>query len=62
MKSIGKSLQVAALIILPLAMFLQLGGALTREFGVSDMVKMLICGIAIFYVGRLVEGYATKSG
>ena len=61
MKFIGKLLQVAALIILPLSMFLQLGGALTREFGVSDMVKMLICGIALFYVGRLLEGYATKS-
>jgi len=48
--------------MLPLAMFLQLGGALTRDFGVSDMVKMLICGIAIFYVGRLLEGYGAKSG
>ena len=60
MRTVGKTLQIVALIILPLSMFLQLNGGLTRVFGVSDMVKMLICGILLFFIGRLVEGYASR--
>lgn len=60
MKSFGKLLQVMALILLPLSMFMEMTGGLGRRFGVSDMVVMLVFGIAAFCVGRFVEGYARE--
>ena len=58
MRQIGKLMQMAGLVILPLAMFMELGGNLGREFHVSQMVFMMVFGAGIFYLGRLVEGYA----
>lgn len=58
MRAFGKLLQVMALILLPLSMFMEMSGGLGRRFGVSDMVVMLVFGIAAFCVGRFVEGYA----
>ena len=60
MKALGKLLQFGGLVLLPLSMFMELNGGLGRPFGVSDMVIMLIFGIAAFYAGRIVEGYATS--
>ena len=40
-------------------MVLQLGDRLGRSFGVSDMVLMLIFGVAAFGIGRIVELYAS---
>lgn len=60
MKSLGRFLQLAGLILLPLSMFMELTDGLGRAFGVSDMVIMLVFGFAVFYVGRIVEGYATN--
>ena len=59
MKSFGKSLQVLGLMILPAAMMLELSGALGRR-GVSEMVIMLVFGLAAFCAGRVVEGYASN--
>ena len=59
MNSTGRMLQLAGLILLPLAMLLELSGSLGRSFGVSQMVIMLVFGVAVFSLGRLVEGYSS---
>ncbi|NIL97370.1 MAG: hypothetical protein GTO53_13670 [Planctomycetales bacterium] len=57
MRTIGRGLQLFALVLLPLAIAMQLFGALGR-IGVDQMLIMLVCGIAAFLLGRLLEGYA----
>jgi len=59
MRAFGKLLQVGGLVVLPLAMLMELTDALGRPTGVSDMVIMLVFGCATFYVGRIIEGYAS---
>jgi|TARA_B100000809_G_scaffold163580_1_gene160900 hypothetical protein len=58
MRSLGRFLQILGLIILPLAMVLELTGALGRESGLADLLVTMVFGFAIFYTGRFVEGYA----
>ncbi|MBW3598029.1 MAG: hypothetical protein KY475_12220 [Planctomycetes bacterium] len=59
MKVLGKTLQLVGLVLLPVAMTLELTGALgRRESGVADMLLMLVFGAAAFALGRFVEGYA----
>ena len=58
MKSLGRALQFFALVLLPLAMLMELSGALGRSAGVADMLKLLGFGIACFGIGRIIEGYA----
>ena len=58
MRSFGRSLQFLGLTLLPFAMLMELTDGLGRSFGVSDMVIMLVFGVAAFSVGRIVEGYA----
>lgn len=58
MRKIGRTLQILALLMLPLSMVMELDGGLGRSFGVSDMVVMLLFGVAAFSVGRVMEGYA----
>ena len=60
MKAFGRLLQLGGLVLLPLSMFMEVTGGLGRAFGVSDMVFMLVFGFSAFYVGRIVEGYATN--
>ncbi len=60
MKPFGRLLQITGLALLPLSMFLELSGGLGRSFHVSQMVLMLVFGVAAFYAGRLVEGYASR--
>jgi hypothetical protein len=50
-------LQFAALALLPLAMFMELSGTL-GEHGLSEMLKFMVFGIALFYTGRLLQGYS----
>ena len=57
MRFLGRSMQMLGLIILPLAVLMQLAEQLIR-FYVSQMVIMLVFGAALFYLGRLIEGYA----
>jgi len=56
----GKFLQVLGLALLPLSIILDLlgGSDPLRPFGVSQMVLMLGFGMAIFYIGRILEGYS----
>jgi hypothetical protein len=61
MRTLGKILQIVGLILLPLACFAQITDGLARHFGVSDMVLWSAFGVAAFFVGRYVEGYASTS-
>ncbi len=56
MKAIGQFLQFLGLVILPVAMVMELSGMLGRK-GVSEMVILLVFGVAAFGLGRLMEGY-----
>ena len=58
MKQLGKLLQLAGLIVLPLSIVMQLGGQLVR-IGLDQMIFMMVAGVAAFYLGRLIEGYAS---
>lgn len=58
MRQVGRALQLVGLVALPLAMMLELSGSLGRSFGVSQMVIMLVFGAAVFYCGRILEGYS----
>jgi hypothetical protein len=60
MRSLGRGLQVFALVLLPLSMLMQVSNVLGRQLHVSEMVIMLTCGIAAFILGRLIEGYASR--
>jgi hypothetical protein len=61
LRSFGKSLQFAALVILPVAMAIQLTRemrATTEVTNLSVMLVFLVFGAALFGVGRIIEGYA----
>ncbi len=62
MNSLGRFLQLFALSALPLAMLLELTGALGRSFGLSEMLIMLVFGVSAFWFGRLLQGYSPKRG
>ena len=61
MKVLGKALQLVGLVLMPVAMTLELTGALGRDSGIADMLLMLAFGAAAFTLGRFVEGYAAGS-
>jgi hypothetical protein len=59
-RSLGKAMQVTGLVILPIAVLMQLTGGVrapTGSFSVSAMLILMVAGVALFLVGRLVEGY-----
>jgi hypothetical protein len=61
MHTFGKLLQVAGLVILPVAMVMQLTGGIRAPTGgvtVSAMLLLMVLGAALFLLGRLLEGYA----
>lgn len=60
LRQVGRLLQLAALIILPISMLLQLTNGLGRQLYVSEMVIILVFGAAAFSVGRIIEGYAVR--
>ena len=62
MNSLGRFLQLFALFVLPIAMLLELSGALGRSFGLNEMLIMLVFGVIAFCLGRLLEGYARTKG
>ncbi|MGE0758672.1 MAG: hypothetical protein AB7O38_16720 [Pirellulaceae bacterium] len=57
MRWLGRLLQIAGLIILPLAMALELVKDWGLPFGLKDMLLMLVFGATLFYTGRLLEGH-----
>jgi hypothetical protein len=62
MRTFGKLLQVIGLVILPVAMMMQVTSGSRAStgagFSVSTMLVMMVLGVAVFSVGRLLEGYA----
>jgi hypothetical protein len=59
MQTFGKLLQVAGLVILPVAMAMQVTGGIRAPTGsvtVSAMLLMMVFGVALFLIGRLLEG------
>lgn len=54
MKPLGRGLQWVALVLLPLAMILQIDERIT----LGQMLTLWIAGISLFWIGRIVEGYA----
>ncbi len=58
MKSIGRFLQVVALVALPISMMLQIFGFMGRTIGLNQMLIMLVFGIIAFLLGRMLEGYS----
>ena len=53
-------LQGIALVTLPIAMVLEISGAMGRAFGLSQMLIALIFGIIAFLLVRMLEGYASR--
>lgn len=53
MRSIGRSLQLSGLVILPLASFLQLDNAIS----VGQMMTMLGAGVCVFGIGWILTTY-----
>jgi hypothetical protein len=39
-------------------MLMQMSNLLGRQIGLDQMLIMLVTGVAAFYLGRLIEGYA----
>jgi hypothetical protein len=58
LSQLGRGMQILGLIVLPAAMFLELNNSLGRSFGLSQMLIMLVFGMALFMVGRLIEGHS----
>jgi hypothetical protein len=61
MKTFGKLLQVAGLVLLPVSMMMQLTGGIrapTGGFSVSAMLLMMVFGVVLFSLGRLLEGFS----
>jgi membrane protein DedA with SNARE-associated domain len=54
MQSLGRLLQLLALIGLPVTIPLQLN----HVINVAAMVGLMVGSICLFYIGRLIEGYA----
>lgn len=56
MAAAARLLQFAGLIAPPVSIVLQLMGSI----GVRDMLLILVAGLAAFWLGRLIEGYARR--
>jgi hypothetical protein len=60
MRTLGRGLQLFALVLLPVSMLMQVSNVLGRQLHVSEMVIMLVAGITAFTLGRMIEGYAPR--
>lgn len=63
LKNLGKLMQIIALLLLPTAMLMQLTAGIRSEgsnFSLSAMLLMMLFGVALFGVGRIVEGYGGR--
>jgi hypothetical protein len=57
MRFTGRLFQLVGLCLLPLAVFLELTNKLDRgEFGLSEMLVMMVFGWGVFQLGRILEG------
>ncbi len=60
MKAFGRLLQILGLILLPLSMFMNLTDSFGESFHILQMLIMTALGLGAFYLGRIVEGYASR--
>ena len=61
LRFLGKFMQLAGMIVLPVAMLLQLTSGMrapTGTFSVSAMLLLMVFGAVLFVLGRYIEGYA----
>lgn len=61
LKPLGKLLQIAGLITLPAAMVMQMTAGIRstgEDFTLSAMLLLMLFGVALFGIGRIVEGYS----
>lgn len=62
MRTLGKTLQVAALVLLPVAMMMQITGGVRAPtgggFSVSAMLLLMVLGMALFTLGWMLEAHA----
>ena len=56
MARIFRAMQHVALVLPPLAIFLQLG----NRISVREMLLILLAAVCLFWLGRLLEGYAAR--
>ena len=61
MRSLGRSMQMLGMILLPVAMLLELTRVLGDSFGVRHLLVALLFGGAMFFLGRLIEGYGQRT-
>ena len=54
MRHLGRGLQLVGLGVPPLGIFMQL----SESISLGQMLVMLVAGVCLFWMGRLVEGYA----
>ena len=57
LRRFGKLMQLAGLVILPVAMLVQVTSEM-RTSSISVMLILMVFGAAVFALGRIVEGYA----
>jgi hypothetical protein len=62
MRTLGKLLQVAGLVLLPVACLQELStGSIGRSSGLATMLLLMVFGALAFWLGRLMEGFAGRS-
>jgi hypothetical protein len=65
MRTLGKLMQIAGLVVLPFAMMMQLTAGVRAPTGggftVSAMLVMTVLGVGLFSIGRIIEGYAGRA-
>lgn len=62
MRTLGKLLQVAGLVLLPVACLQELStGSIGRSSGLATMLLLMVFGALAFGLGRLMEGFAGRS-
>jgi hypothetical protein len=54
MRGLGRLLQLAGLTIPPITIVMQLNEAIKA----SQMLMMLVGSVCLFFIGRIIEGYA----
>jgi hypothetical protein len=52
----GRLMQIAGLVVPPLAIILQLQNAIT----LGQMLTFLVAAVCAFWIGRIVEGYSVR--
>lgn len=55
MRLVGRGAQFLGLVIPMAAVALELGGRITS----GPMLGMLVCAVCCFFIGRILEGYAS---